>query len=203
MTMRTSTLASCVGVLLLGACYQGIDGDRGAPAADDAGTPEGPGADDDGDDPPRAPGAPPPDAPFEVPGSEVEALPFHVRMQNLAHVAGVKLDHPMFLSLYDKRYQLGDHDFANGVAPNLKWTPEHMEAWVKALRPVCADPGFQARFPDLATDPSALVRAAFAREPNADELAAFTEVAAGQLDGAGRHRMVCLAVLTSLEFIAR
>lgn len=192
----------CVGAVLGAGCYQGIDGDRGAPAADDEGA-EGEAGEDDGADPPRDPGDPVPEAPFEVPGNEVEALPFHVRIQNLASVAGVKTDHPMFLGLYAKRYQLGDHDFASGVAPNLKWTPEHMEAWVKALRPYCADPVFQARYPDLAIDPTPLVRAAFAREPTRAELVAYAEVGEGQPDGAGRHRMVCLAVLTSLEFVAR
>jgi hypothetical protein len=201
MKIRLALFSSSI---LLTACYQGIDGDRGAPAAgDDAGGDDVADPGDDGDDPPPDPDEPAPEAPFEVPNAEVEVLPFHVRIQNLAAVAGVKTDHPMFLGLYAKRYQLGDHDFATGVAPNLKWTPEHMEAWVKGLRPYCDDPAFQARYPELATDPTALVRAAFARDPDGEELAAFADVTAGQIDGAGRHRMVCLAVLTSLDFVAR
>ena len=192
---------ACSTLSLVAACYQGVGGDHGAPAADDNGA--GDDAGDDGAKPPRVPGEPEPDAPFEVPNGEVEVLPFHVRIGNLAAVAGAKPDHPMFLELYAKRYALGDHDFASGVAPNLKWTPEHMEAWVRGLGPVCNDPSFQARYPEIATDPTALVRSAFARDPTTDELAAYAEVTAGQRDGAGRHRMVCLAVLTSLEFVAR
>jgi hypothetical protein len=115
----------------------------------------------------------------------------------------VPLDSPILADVYARRYQLGDHDHANLVAPNLKWSPDHMEVWVKALRPFCASPEVQSRYPDLATDPTALVRAAFARDPDSEELAAFDEVASGQTDAAGRHRMVCLAVLSSLEFVAR
>lgn len=186
----------------LAGCYSGLGdgarqmGDDGADAGDagDAGEP---------DRPPRTPGPEAIDTPFEPPGSEVELLPFHVRLANLAAVAGVHADDPMFMALLDRRFQLGDHDYANGIAPDLKWTPERMETWVKAVRPVCDDPRFQARYPDLATDPSALARAAFARDPSPEELQAFAEVQAGQLDGAGRYRMSCLAVLSSLEFVAR
>lgn len=208
-TLRTICTAWALTGLASAGCYQGLEGDRGAPAAEEGGEANGDGAadsaadDGDGDGTPQDSGEPVPEGPFEVPTSEVEALPFHVRIANLAAVAGVTTDHPMLQELWAKRYQLGDHDYAHGVAPNLKWTPEHMEAWVKALRPYCDDPAFQAKFPDLATDPTALVREAFAREPTADELAAYTDVMQGQADGAGRHRMVCLAVLTSLEFVAR
>ncbi len=208
MTTHAARCTTLLSMFLAAACYQGIDGGERSPAAADDDAPGGAedpagGDGEGGTAEPGDPNAPDPDAPFEVPGSEVEALPFHVRVQNLATVAGVKTDDPMFADMYAKRYQLGDHDYATGIAPNLRWTPEHMEAWVKALRPICSNVGFQSRYPDLATDPSKLVQAAFAREATADERLAFDEVAAGQVDGAGRHRMVCLAVLTSLEFVAR
>jgi len=190
----------------LGGCYSGVTGDRGGPAAnddDDAAESVGEAGDDSSQDPPRLPI--PEDEPpgFEVPASEVELLPFHVRMQNLAAVTGQKLDHAMFLELWERRYALGDHDYSQLVAPDLKWSPERMEGWVRGIKPVCDDPAFQAKYPDLATDPSKLIREAFARDANAEEIAAYTEVTVGQLDGAGRYRMVCLAVLTSLDFVAR
>jgi hypothetical protein len=201
--MRRFSILTCVA---LGGCYSGVSpGDRGGPEADDNGSAESAGeAGDDSDGlPPRLPH--PEDAPlgFEVPASEVELLPFHVRMQNLASVTGQKLDHPMFLELWERRYALGDHDYSQLIAPDLKWSPERMEGWVRGIKPVCDDPAFQARFPDLATDPTKLVREAFARDPEPEELAAYAEVTEGQIDGAGRYRMVCLAVLTSLDFVAR
>ena len=98
--------------------------------------------------------------------------------------------------------KLGDHDYANGVAPDLDWNADRMETWVKAIKPVCNDPQFQARYPTLATDVTPLARAAFGRDPTADEIGAFDDVKLGQLDGAGQYRMVCLAVLSSLEFVA-
>lgn len=204
-TTTTLTLSLALLALASGGCYQGISGggpgqaDSG-PTRDDASAGEGGGESGGGSGTPDDPAA---EQPFEPPTSEVELLPFHVRMANLAKVAGVPTDDAMFLDLYTRRYQLGDHDYANGVAPDLKWTPERMETWVKGIKPVCDDPRFQARYPDLASDPTALVQVAFARAPDDEELAAFDQVKAGQADGAGQYRMVCLAVLTSLEFVAR
>jgi hypothetical protein len=204
MTMQRFTILGCV---LLGGCYSGVAGDRGGPAANDdddtAVDSVGEAGDESSEDPPRLPHPDPLEPGFEVPASEVELLPFHVRMQNLAAVTGQKLDHPMFLELWERRYALGDHDYSQLVAPDLKWSPERMEGWVRGIKPVCDDPAFQVKYPDLATDPTKLIREAFARDATADEIAAYSEVTAGQLDGAGRYRMVCLAVLTSLDFVAR
>ncbi len=187
----------------LAGCYTGL----GAPDRSNA---DGAGGDDNGGDgqddgpaPSRTPADPGEIHPFEVPGSEVELLPFHVRINNLATVAGVSPDHPMFTDLYIRRYQLGDHDYANGIAPDLRWTPERMETWVRGLKSVCDDPAFQSRNSGIVADPTELVRAAFAREPTDEELSALQEVIAGQVDPAGQYRMVCLTVLTSLEFVAR
>lgn len=205
--LRSSSrsLACAVLATALAGCYSGLGagGAGGDDGADDGGPGGDAGDDGDGPAPSRTPADPGAIHPFEVPGSEVELLPFHVRMTNLAAVAGVKPDHAMFGEMYARRYQLGDHDYANGVAPDLHWTPERMEMWVRGLKPVCDDVAFQARYPNLVSDPTPLVRAAFARDPNAEELAALQDVKTGQPDASGQYRMVCLAVLTSLDFVAR
>jgi hypothetical protein len=204
--MTTPRIHLLFAALLATGCYSGLDSTRasgsgGDDAADD-------GVDDDaGDDaePQREPTDPPPglDDPFQIPVDEVELLPFHVRAQNLVTLSGQTADHAMFTELYARRYQLGDHDYANGIAPDLRWSSQKMETWVVALKPICNDPAFQAKYPTLVNDPAPLVRAAFARDPNSDELQAFADVQAGITDTSLRYRMVCLAVLTSLEFVGR
>jgi hypothetical protein len=197
---------ACAALLASVGCYTGTDGKAGgAPARDTAGgggAEAGPGEGDDGDAGSDDGGVPDDVVPFEVPISEVQLLPFHVRMANLVTVAGVPSDHAMFGQLWAKRFQLGDHDYANGVAPDLDWNADRMEQWVKAIKPVCDDPLFQARYPELASDVTKLVRAAYGRDATDEELQAFDDVKLGQVDGAGQYRMVCLAVLTSLEFVA-
>jgi hypothetical protein len=207
-TNTAMRILGCAALLGAFGCYQGVgDGANGAPsrdsAADGAGVGEAGPAEDDGGPAGSDEGdQPDPGAPFQVPTGEVQLLPFHVRMANLVAVTGVHDDHAMFGQLWAKRFQLGDHDYANGVAPDLDWNSDRMELWVKAIKPICNDPEFQARYPELATDATKLVRAAYGRDPTTEELEALDDVKLGQIDGAGQHRMVCLAVLTSLEFVA-
>jgi hypothetical protein len=204
--MTTRTIHLLFATALVTGCYSGLDSPRAMGDGEDDGADDG--VDDDGADdgePQRVPTDAPPgfENPFEIPVDEVELLPFHVRVQNLVTLSGQTPDHPMFTELYERRYQLGDHDYANGIAPDLRWSAQKMEVWVVALKPICDDPAFQAQYPTLVNDPAPLVRAAYARDPNSDELQAFAEVQSGLSDTALRYRMVCLAVLTSLEFVAR
>ena len=46
---------------------------------------------------------------------------------NLAAVTGQKLDPPMFLELWERRFALGDHDDSQLYTADLKWSPERME----------------------------------------------------------------------------
>ena len=206
--MKMCTRILCLALFGVTACYNGLDpngfaGGGGPPSRDsNAAGADGGGGEGGEGDPSGEPDDPEPESPFEVPQSEVHLLPFHVRMANLVAVAGVPESHVMFDQIRAKRYQLGDHDYANGVAPDLDWNADRMETWVKAVKPVCNDPEFQARYPGLASDVTPLARAAYGRDPTPEETRAFDDVKMGQLDGAGQYRMVCLAVLSSLEFVA-
>jgi hypothetical protein len=203
--MTTQTIHLLFASVLAGGCYSGLDSPRAMGDGEDDGADDGVGDDADDGEPQRTPTDQPPalENPFEVPQDEIDLSPFHVRVQNLVTLSGQTADHAMFTELYERRYQLGDHDYSQNFAPDLRWSPDKMSVWVVAMKPVCDDPAFQAKYPTLVNDPTPLVRAAFARDPNEDELQAFTEVQAGITDTALRYRMVCLAVLTSLEFVAR
>src|SRR5690606_31904274 len=133
-------LALCPGLSM--GCYSGLGdgpgasgGGDGQEAAGEGGEGGEAGEDDDGT--PNEPEPDETDTPFNVPSDEARLLPFPVRMQNLAQVTGQSLEHPMFLDLYELRYQLGDHDFASGVAPDLRWSSDKMQYWVRGLKSVC------------------------------------------------------------------
>ncbi|MCA9707906.1 MAG: hypothetical protein KDK70_18790 [Myxococcales bacterium] len=189
------------GLLALGlgtGCYTGLgsEGDGNG-----AGAEGGAGGGNDSQ-PPRVPGdAPAGDAPFTVPKDEARLLPFPVRMQNLSSLTGQPLDHPMFLDLWDLRYQLGDHDFASGVAPDLRWSAEKMQYWVRGLKPVCASTTMQEAYPDLLTDPRPMMRQAWGHEPSAEEVTALGDLDTG-LPESERYLVTCLAVLTALDFVS-
>jgi len=143
------------------------------------------------------------DAPaFDVPKNQVELLPFRVRLARIAQVAGVATDDPMLDEMRARAAELGDHDFATGVRPNLSWTAARMSTWVKALKPVCTSEAFRTRYPDMANDPSALIAAAWGRAASEADLADIDAGLDG-LDSEERTQAVCFAVLSSVELVAK
>ena len=191
--------------MLAGGCYSGLDsGPKGGAGGDGGDAADGGDAGDAGQDDgtPQEPDPEEPSAPFRVPGDEARLLPFPVRMQNLARVTGQTLDHPMFLELMELRFQLGDHDFATGVAPDLRWSSDKMQYWVRGLKPVCASTEMAAAYPDLLTDPRPLMRQAWGHEPSAEEVEALADLEGGTVPPEQQFMMTCIAVLTALDFVS-
>ncbi|HLU66679.1 MAG TPA: hypothetical protein VKZ63_10410 [Kofleriaceae bacterium] len=141
---------------------------------------------------------------FEVARTQVELLPYRVRLARVAQVAGVAQDDPILTVLRESRLELGDHDYASGVRPDLRWSASRMGAWVKAILPVCDSEAMQARYPDLIDDPGALIAAAYGRDATEEDLTAIDQALEGaSLDDAERRRAICLAILSSAEFVVR
>ncbi len=211
MTNRLSIVAALAALISTG-CYTGVDaqtdglglpadsqGEGSSPEAtgEDPDPPTDDDADPSGDEPEPA------EDPFEVPSHEVRLLPFGVRMNNLANLIGVEQDHFIFDELLVRRTLLGDHDYANGVAPDLSWSPTKMSAWVKGLKPVCNSAQWLAAYPNLSTDPAPLLREVLAREPDAEVLAAYQELATNAGSTVSADELTCLAALSSLDFVAQ
>jgi len=141
---------------------------------------------------------------FELPRDKLLLLPFDVRMNMLAAVVGVALDDPMFDDLRAHRYELGDHDYASGTAPDLSWTASRMTVWLRALRPVCASDAMRARYPSLRDSLDAFVLAAYGRRATDGDRAAYDEAVGGAgLTADEEHRAMCLALLASAEMVAQ
>lgn len=140
---------------------------------------------------------------FTVPPSEVQLLPFAVRFARLRAVTGAAADDPMFQKLLEARTALGDYDFAKGVQPDTSWTALRITQWVTAMKPVCASMQMKQRFPDLPGNLGQLVEAAYGRAVTGDDIAAVNDVTQGlTLSTEERRDGICLAVLSSMEFLA-
>jgi hypothetical protein len=141
---------------------------------------------------------------FEVAKNQVELLPFRVRLARVAQVAGVATDDAMLEEMRARAAELGDHDFSTGIRPNLAWSAARMGTWVKALKPVCTAEAFRTRYPDFASDPSALIAAAYGRPATEADLADIEAALDGiAIDSEERTQAVCFAVLSSVEFVAK
>ena len=134
---------------------------------------------------------------------DIQLQPFAVRMSKLAHVLQVPVDDPMFDTLYQQRFALGDHDYARALRPDRRWSSRKIGIWVKGLLPVCNAPAFAQRYPSVASSPEDLMVRAYGRPADASDRMAMRDV----LDAAGvtadDDATVCLAVLSSLEFVAQ
>jgi hypothetical protein len=144
-----------------------------------------------------------PPTPFSVPHQELKLLPFEARLSKLEAVTGVPASDPIFAELIANRQSLGDYDYANGIKPDNTWSASKLVQWVVALKPVCSSSAVQQRYPDLPQSLPALIEAAYGRPATAADLAAAQESLEGlTVDADARHQAICLAVLSSLEFLA-
>ncbi len=132
----------------------------------------------------------------------VALLPFQVRLNRVAAVAGVPTSDPMFAQLEARRLDLGAHDFGANVAPDLTWSAQRMATWVQALFPVCDDPRMKTRYPDWRTGLDPFSRAAWGRASTAEDLQLLDEVIAEE-PTAARWRASCLSLLSSLELVSQ
>lgn len=139
---------------------------------------------------------------FTLQREEVRLLPFHIRLAKLATLTGLATDDPLFDRLLSSRYDLGDHNYGQNVGPDLSWNASKIALWVRAIQPICTSEAMAMRY-DLPQDTSALLAAAYGRSPEADELVDFEAVQQQNLDEAGQYEAICLAVLTSSEFVAQ
>ena len=139
---------------------------------------------------------------FTPSSDRVALLPFQVRLNKLAAIAGVPASDPMFAQLQARKLDLGAHDFGSNVAPDLTWSAQRMSTWVQALFPVCDDSRLKARYPDWRTSLDAFSRAAWGRPSTADDLRLLDEAAAEE-PAATRWRASCLTLLSSLELVSQ
>ena len=145
----------------------------------------------------------PPEGAFTY-NADLALLPFDVRLAKLAKVAGVSPDDPALAALRERRFELGDHDHSKGVKPDLTWSSARIGTWVKSLKPVCSSTAMRTRYPALPEHLGDLVLAAYGRHVTDEDRAAVQEtVAATALDSESQYQLVCLAILSSLEFVAR
>lgn len=140
---------------------------------------------------------------FSVEASrEVRLLPFDVRMNKLANLAGVEITDPVLDQLATNRVLLGGDSYAQGVSEDPLWNATKIAAWVDALQPYCESDALRNRFPNLASDATAFATEAYARRVSQKDAASLHETFS-ELSAERRETLTCLAVLSSLEFVAQ
>ena len=141
---------------------------------------------------------------FALSLDRVRLLPFRARLSRLADTVDIDESDTLFDTFRDFNTDLGDHDYAAGVAPDAYWSSTRMHGWSEALLPVCDSTQIRQRYPSFPDSLPDLLETAYGREPSDDDLALFDEIYETTiLDDDGRYRMTCLVVLSSAEFVSQ
>jgi len=149
----------------------------------------------------------PPDDPglaFEAGRDRIELLPFPVRLRRVADVVGIGEDDLLLTPLRDRSMEFGHHNFAVGVRNSPAWDAPRIAAWTSALKPICESDTMKLRYQRFPDDLDELMTAAYGRVPPEEEVSDLWTAATES--GATKRRAyvtTCLAVLSSLEFVAR
>lgn len=142
--------------------------------------------------------------PFGVRIGQPELLPFDVRVRRVSNVLNVPVTSPMFSDMQAKNIQLGDYNHAQGALPDNLWLARRISTWADALTPVCASSEMKAMFPALPADASKLIKAAWGREPSAEEVTELNAaVTAAALSADESYEATCMSVFTAAEFVFR
>jgi len=134
-----------------------------------------------------------------LPAERLQLLPFDVRLKRLAAAVELPVSDAVFNSLRGRATDLGAHDFANGVAPDLAWTARRIATWVEGVLPVCADSRVRSRYANWSSSLDAFALEAWGRAATSDDRADL--VPAQGLTDAEAWRATCVSLLSSAELL--
>ena len=134
-----------------------------------------------------------------LPVERLQLLPFEVRLKRLAAAVELPVTDAVFNTLRSRATDLGAHDFANGVAPDLAWTAGRIATWVEGVLPVCADARVRSRYATWSTSLDVFALKAWGRAATSDDRADV--VPAQGLTDAEAWRATCVSLLSSAELL--
>ena len=134
---------------------------------------------------------------------DIELLPFSVRLNKLAHVFETSIEDEMFDELLQHRFALGDHNYARALRPDKRWSARKMGLWIRSLLPICSSTRLSELYPALTSAPDLFILSAYGRAADAADQSVLDDFMSQSAMGSDSERSYCLAILSSMEFVAR
>jgi hypothetical protein len=134
---------------------------------------------------------------FQPEVDQAKLLPFALRRAKVAWITGAPAS--AFSRIDADRYLLGDHDFARGIKEQVAWSDAQIRRWMEGLLPICESSELQARSPWPAQG-KAFLETALGRPATAGDEELLAEIGATAGNESTKVALLCLAVLSSLEF---
>ncbi len=106
-------------------------------------------------------------------------------------------------ALISNRFLLGDYNFSTNVIPNYSWGATEMLNWSENLQSFCSSPNFLNQFAWI-TAAEVLMERAYGRMPDSQDMSIFNEInTINNINDQERIQILCLTLLTSMEFITK
>lgn len=129
-----------------------------------------------------------------------EPLLFQVRLGKVAHSLNIAENDTALSSLRTNRFVLGDYDFANAVSPRTTWESSDMGRWLENIQPACTGTRPTNPWPTAA---NTLFARAYGRAMSSADTMIVNDIDRMAIPGEEKYEILCLVLLTSMEFIAR
>ena len=124
-----------------------------------------------------------------------------IRINKLRYVmaseVGSSLD-----SLIANRFLLGDYNFSNSAVPNYAWGPTEIKNWSENLIPFCTSSNFVNQF-TWANAPAQIMQRAYGRVPASQDTAIINEINGLNVGNQEKIQILCITLLSSLEFVSK
>lgn len=129
-----------------------------------------------------------------------EPLLFQIRLGKTASALNVMESHSSLATLRNNRLALGDYDYANGVAAKTTWESSDMKRWLESVQPACSGTRPTNPWPNAA---NALFVRAYGRGLSADDTVILNDIDRLNLPGEEKYEILCLVLLSSMEFVTK
>ena len=140
---------------------------------------------------------------FEPDLSQINLLSYEAKIDKLKYVLdpsqSTTIPTELFTALSADRYLLGDYNYAQGIIEQKVWGDLQIEGWLAGLSPYCSSELFQTKY-SMPEQFFIFMEVAFGRSPTPEDQDILEALSAGGLSGSELTQVVCLSLLSSLEF---
>ena len=126
---------------------------------------------------------------------------FQVRMDKLNYVMG-NSGLSSINQIQNNRFLLGDYNFAQTIIPNFSWGVNDTKTWMENINDVCSSQELRDQYPWPSGVPN-LVFNSMGRSIDSDESSMISEVNNLSIPNNEKFEIMCLALLSSMEFITK
>lgn len=139
---------------------------------------------------------------FSMTRDGVRLLPY-TSVESKIKSLNPELPDNLFSQIRGLRFDMGDFDFSKGIAPELSWTQNKMDAWMTALLPICESTQYLQKYP-FPSESLYFITTSYGRDSTDKDLKLISDIKnlnTNSITATDRSKILCLLVFSSIEFL--